>query len=97
VNGTLKLVIIKNGNTIVASGFFMKSGSCLHYIMGSSNKEIKKLNGGYLIHWIGIQISIELKFKAYNISIGGPANIENIKDDFGRSKIQLKTTYIWKT
>jgi hypothetical protein len=96
INDTLKLVIIKYENTIVASGFFLKSGSCLHYIMGSSNKDIKKLNSGYLMHWIGIKMAIQFKFIAYNISIGGPKNIEKIKEDFGRSQIKLKTTYIWK-
>jgi hypothetical protein len=92
-NKTVKLIEVKYANKIVGCAFYINAGQCLHYIMGASAKEMKKMNVGYLLHWKGISYTINSHYIGYNISIGGPQNIEKIKDDFGRNKILIKTSY----
>lgn len=94
INNTGVFAEAKVGDVSKGIIWLIKSGRCLHYIMGATLKEDVELNVGYALQYWAIKYSQNLGFNSYNISIGGPSSVEKFKDDFGRENILISECYV---
>jgi len=62
--------------------FIIQSGGFFTYTLGGVKREQPNLLSGYVMQWKALQLSIQNKFRGYNISMGGSKGVQDFKSKF---------------
>lgn len=80
---------------IIGAVYVMKCGNRFIYINGGVLKEFQYMNVSHFMHDCMIKESIKLKFKTYDISVGGSTGVIKFKEGFGSELFEFIDTKHW--